>query len=76
MNQSTNGPRPLFNPMLQSQQGMVLIAVLWMVAALSILVTGMTRSVREEVRTLALARQSCCVVNLAVECQRRMRESQ
>lgn len=37
---------------------MVLIAVLWMVAALSILVTGMTRSVREEVRTLALARQS------------------
>ena len=58
MNQSTNGPRLLFNPMLQSQQGMVLIAVLWMVAALSILVTGMTRSVREEVRTLALARQS------------------
>ena len=40
------------------QHGMVLIAVLWMVAALSILVTGMTRSVREEARTLTLARQS------------------
>ena len=40
------------------QRGMVLIAVLWMVAALSILVTGMTRSVREEVRTLTLSRQS------------------
>lgn len=38
-------------------RGMVLIAVLWMVAALSILVTGMTRSVREEARVMALARQ-------------------
>ncbi len=43
---------------LARQHGMVLIAVLWMVAALSILVTGVTRSVREEVRTLTLARQS------------------
>lgn len=40
------------------QSGMVLIAVLWMVAALSILVTGITRSVREEARTMALGRQS------------------
>ena len=53
-----NGLRPMSRPGLQLQQGMVLIAVLWMVAALSILVTGMTRSVREEVRTLTLARQS------------------
>jgi general secretion pathway protein K len=36
---------------------MVLIAVLWMVAALSILVTGITRSVREETRVLSLSRQ-------------------
>ena len=37
---------------------MVLIAVLWMVAALGILVAGMTRSVREEARILILTRQS------------------
>lgn len=36
---------------------MVLIAVLWMVAALSIIVTGITRSVREEARVMSLARQ-------------------
>lgn len=39
------------------QQGMVLIAVLWIVAALSIIVTGITRSVREEARMMSLARQ-------------------
>lgn len=37
---------------------MVLIAVLWMVAALSIIVTGMTRSVREEARMMSRARQA------------------
>lgn len=37
---------------------MVLIAVLWMVAALSIMVTGLTRSVREESRVMSRARQS------------------
>ncbi|SFD43056.1 general secretion pathway protein GspK [Paracidovorax konjaci] len=37
---------------------MVLIAVLWIVASLSIIVTGVTRSIREEARTMALARQS------------------
>lgn len=36
---------------------MVLIAVLWMVAALSVLVTGMTQSVKEEARMLTVARQ-------------------
>ena len=36
---------------------MVLIAVLWIVAALSIIVTGITRSVREEARMMSLARQ-------------------
>ena len=39
------------------QRGMVLIAVLWMVTALSIIVTGITRSVREEARIMSLARQ-------------------
>ena len=39
-------------------QGMVLIAVLWLVAALSIIVTGLTRSVREEARMMSRARQS------------------
>lgn len=39
------------------QRGMVLIAVLWIVAALSILVTGMVRTVREEARVLSQARQ-------------------
>jgi general secretion pathway protein K len=37
---------------------MVLIAVLWMVAALSIIVTGVSRSVREESRVVSRARQS------------------
>jgi general secretion pathway protein K len=36
---------------------MVLIAVLWVVAALSILVIGLTRSVREEARMMSVARQ-------------------
>lgn len=40
------------------QQGMVLIGVLWIVAALSIVVTGITRSVREEARMVSLSRQS------------------
>lgn len=41
----------------QQRRGMVLVAVLWMVAALSIVVMGITRSVREEARMLSLARQ-------------------
>lgn len=43
--------------MRSEQKGMVLIAVLWIVAALSILVTGMVRTVREEARVLSQARQ-------------------
>ena len=39
-------------------RGMVLIAVLWMVVALSIMVTGLTRSVREESRVMSRSRQS------------------
>lgn len=37
-------------------EGVALIAVLWMVLALSIIVTGMTRSVRQEARVAVLAR--------------------
>lgn len=41
-----------------SQGGMALIAVLWIVAALSIIVTGMVSSVRNEVRVNATTRQT------------------
>lgn len=37
---------------------MALIAVLWMVAALSVMVTGLTRSIRSEARMMSLSRQS------------------
>lgn len=50
--------RSACKPHRRTPKGMVLIAVLWMVAALSIIVTGMTRSVREEARMMSLARQS------------------
>lgn len=40
------------------QAGMVLIAVLWIVAALSIAVTGLTRSVRQEAALLGVARSN------------------
>ena len=46
----------LFPPLYH--RGMVLIAVLWMVAALSIIVMGISRSVREESRVVSRARQS------------------
>ncbi|WP_287805135.1 type II secretion system protein GspK [Diaphorobacter sp.] len=39
------------------QSGMALVAVLWMVAFLSIVATGLTRSIRQETRTAALAWQ-------------------
>jgi general secretion pathway protein K len=42
----------------RADRGMVLVAVLWMVAALTVVVTGITRSVREEARVSALSRQS------------------
>lgn len=38
-------------------RGMALVSVLWMVAALSIIATGLTRSIREEARLMSLARQ-------------------
>jgi len=45
------------NPAWRRSQGMVLIAVLWMVAALSIVVMGVVRSAREEARIVARMRQ-------------------
>ena len=40
-----------------SQRGVVLVAVLWIVMALSIIVTGLSRSVRDEAKMLSAARQ-------------------
>ena len=45
-----NGPA---TPEAAGARGMALIAVLWIVAALAILVTGMTQSVRQQVRITA-----------------------
>ncbi|MEO7392695.1 MAG: type II secretion system protein GspK [Ramlibacter sp.] len=41
-----------------SQRGVALVAVLWIVAALSILVTGMVQAQRDEVRLASSARQT------------------
>lgn len=43
---------------MRSIQGIALIAVLWIVAALSVIVTGVVHSVRTEVRLVGAARQS------------------
>ena len=40
------------------QDGVVLVAVLWIVAALSILVTGMVQAQRDEIRLVSSARQT------------------
>ena len=40
------------------QQGVALVAVLWIVAALSILVTGMVQAQRDEIRLVSAARQT------------------
>ena len=47
-----------FSHRRQIDQGVVLIAVLWLVMALSIIVTGLTRNVRDEARILSIAKQS------------------
>ena len=43
-------------PRLLGQRGVALVAVLWVVAALSILVTGLVQTQREEIRSAASAR--------------------
>ena len=45
------------NKCIRVQRGMALIAVLWMVAALGVIVTGMVHAVRSEVRLVSGARQ-------------------
>lgn len=42
----------------QNPQGVALVAVLWMVAALSLMVTGLSQAVRSEIRTVTTARQT------------------
>ena len=42
---------------LRRQRGVAMVAVLWVVAALSILVTGLVQTQREEIRTASSARQ-------------------
>lgn len=41
-----------------SQRGVALIAVLWLVAAMGLIITGIVKSVRGEIRTIGLQRQS------------------
>lgn len=48
----------------QAQEGIALIAVLWIVAALSVVVTGVVHSVRSEVRLVIAARQTVEAVAL------------
>ncbi len=45
------------NSSVHKKSGMVLVAVLWIVAALSVIVTGMIHSVRAEVKQVAAASQ-------------------
>lgn len=45
------------HPALRHSRGMALLAVLWIVAALSIIATGITRTLRQEGRAITLARQ-------------------
>ena len=46
------------------RHGMVLIAVLWIVAALAVIVTGVTHAVRNEARVASVARQSAVAQGL------------
>jgi general secretion pathway protein K len=54
----------------RSQRGIALVAVLWIVAALSVLVTGMVQAQRDEVRLVSSARQmvsGAAVANAAIQ---------
>ena len=50
--------RTRHRPTVHGRRGVALVAVLWIVAALSILVTGMVQSQRDEIRRVASARQA------------------
>ena len=48
-----------------AQKGVALIAVLWLVAAMSLIITGIVQSVRSEIRTAGVQRQSVTANALA-----------
>ena len=48
-----------------AQRGVALIAVLWMVAAMGLIITGIVQAVRSEVRTAGLQRQALVANGLA-----------
>ncbi|MBY0454914.1 MAG: general secretion pathway protein GspK [Burkholderiaceae bacterium] len=56
--------QPTQRPKRHPDHGIALIAVLWIVAALSVIVTGVVHSVRAEVRLVTAARQSIEAVAL------------
>jgi general secretion pathway protein K len=47
------------------QRGVALIAVLWLVAAMSLIITGIVQSVRSEIRTVGIQRQAVIANALA-----------
>ena len=48
-----------------SQRGVALIAVLWLVAAMGLIITGVVQAVRSEARTTGLQRQALVANGLA-----------
>ena len=48
-----------------AQRGVALIAVLWLVAAMSLIITGVVQSVRSEIRTVGVQRQAVIANALA-----------
>ena len=48
-----------------AQRGVALIAVLWLVAAMSLIITGIVQSVRSEIRTVGVQRQAVIANALA-----------
>lgn len=50
---------------LAIQRGVALIAVLWLVAAMSLIITGIVQSVRSEIRTVGVQRQAVIANALA-----------
>ncbi len=52
-------------PWSTRQQGVALIAVLWLVAAMSLIIAGVVQSVRTEIRTAGQQRQSVVAGGLA-----------
>jgi len=49
----------------QNTRGVALVAVLWIVAALSLMVTGLSQAVRSEIRTITTTRQTVVATAIA-----------